>query len=131
MTGTNLIEKDAEPIDVLNARTLKSGIAEMSLRDEIINGLTFDQAVSTASEEGFLDVRWTKRLPTSESIGQCVLLYVMIADDMHPAVLYEGNGIDLYEAITRDSRYYLYRDELDIFQQRSDEIVSAHVCRSV
>lgn len=40
-----------------------------------------------------------------------------------PGILYEGCGIDLYENITRDPSYYLYRDELSIFQEYSDEIV--------
>jgi len=40
------------------------------------------------------------------------------------ALLYEGNGIELYEHITRCSHYYLYRDELSILRKHGDEIVS-------
>jgi uncharacterized SAM-dependent methyltransferase len=39
-------------------------------------------------------------------------------------VLYEGNGIDLYEAITRSKDYYLYNQELNLIKEFRDEIVS-------
>lgn len=38
-------------------------------------------------------------------------------------VLYEGQGIDLYDNITRDPTYYLYRNELSILEEYGDDIV--------
>lgn len=38
-------------------------------------------------------------------------------------MLYEGQGIDLYDAITRESQYYLYEEELNIIQKYGDDIV--------
>jgi len=51
------------------------------------------------------------------------VLCAINTEGLGAVVLYEGEGIDLYEAITRESSYYLYRDELSLIQQYSDEIV--------
>lgn len=42
-------------------------------------------------------------------------------------MLYEGQGIRLYEEITHDPQYYLYRDELSVFQKYADDIVRIRV----
>lgn len=48
-----------------------------------------------------------------------MIIYALIG------ILYEGIGIDLYEAITRDPAYYLYNEELSIFRKYSQDIVGS------
>jgi len=52
------------------------------------------------------DITWSKSLPTM--------------------VLYEGQGLSLYEDITNYTHYYLYNDELSILRQHGNEI-AAHL----
>jgi hypothetical protein len=108
--------------DVLNIYVLGGDTSKKSLKDEAVAGLTCNPISYTASEERLPDILWTKSLPTSEitSAGHSP----MLANSAHAAVLYEDDGINLYDAITRDSSYYLYQEELSIFQRQCGEIVS-------
>jgi uncharacterized SAM-dependent methyltransferase len=40
-------------------------------------------------------------------------------------VLYDGPGINLFQDITRDQKYYIYREELAILEKYGCEIVWA------
>ncbi|KAI6914358.1 hypothetical protein KC318_g653 [Hortaea werneckii] len=74
------------------------------LDEETLASLRGDGVKRRVTDHGGSRIEWTRSIPTG--------------------ILYEGSGIDLYNKITRDPAYYLYNDELSIFEDHSDDIAA-------
>ncbi|EAW14925.1 L-histidine N(alpha)-methyltransferase [Aspergillus clavatus NRRL 1] len=90
---------------VIDIRSESGTATGRPLQDELLDSLRGGDAVQSVSDGCQPPIEWSRSIPTS--------------------VLYEGRGIDLYENITRDPAYYLYRDEFSIFQRYSQDIATA------
>ncbi|KAE8315332.1 histidine-specific methyltransferase [Aspergillus transmontanensis] len=89
-------------VDVIDIRSSCGTATGKSLKEEILDSIRGGGDKHCVVEESGGLIEWSRSIPTG--------------------ILYEGCGIDLYENITRDPSYYLYRDELSIFQEYSHEI---------
>ncbi|OIW29130.1 hypothetical protein CONLIGDRAFT_682048 [Coniochaeta ligniaria NRRL 30616] len=94
-----------DPIDVLDIRNGGNINPGKSLCDEVVDGLTALPKSQVVVEEGLPDILWNKSLPT--------------------VVLYQGHGIVLFEDITRDPKYYVYHEEMEILARHGSSIVEA------
>ncbi|KAB8266631.1 histidine-specific methyltransferase [Aspergillus minisclerotigenes] len=89
-------------VDVIDIRSSCGTATGKSMKEEILDSIRGGGDKHCVVEESGGLIEWSSSIPTG--------------------ILYEGCGIDLYEHITRDASYYLYRDELSIFQEYSHEI---------
>ncbi|KXT05707.1 hypothetical protein AC578_5596 [Pseudocercospora eumusae] len=100
MSSTSTI---APSVDVLNLRGLKTRNHDAALRDQIVQNFLQAEKKWLVDESGNR-LTWTKSFPI--------------------AALYEGDGISLYEDITRSDGYYLYREEISIIHDNKTVIAS-------